>query len=160
MKTISEEIEQSEIEQLKKRLLDFEGRTFSENEEIKKLQQENAELKAVEHQDDEAINFFCKQMKLKMKKSREKGRSGWDECPPEILSKMLHDHVSKGDPIDVANFCMMLFMNGHPIASDQKDQTIKELVETIKEIRLKYHGYIVARHLKKIDEALKKAGMK
>lgn len=65
------------------------------------------------HSDDIAVELFADKMKEKLKLAREqKGRFGWAHCTPELISKMLHDHVEKGDPIDVANFCMMLsFLN-------------------------------------------------
>jgi len=63
--------------------------------------------------DDIAIDHFAGAMKLKMDTSRAKGRSGWDDpkkCTIEALQAMLLEHVAKGDPIDVANFCMMLWI--------------------------------------------------
>ena len=54
-------------------------------------------------------------MKAKLAKSREKGRSGWEDkslCSAEYLSELLRGHVDKGDPVDVANFCMMLPQRG------------------------------------------------
>jgi len=41
-----------------------------------------------------------------------KGRGGWDkpnECDVEDLAAMLVQHVEKGDPVDIANFCMMIW---------------------------------------------------
>lgn len=105
------------------------------NQALADKDKEIAELKQVEHPDDDAVNFFAKKMKEKMKKSREKGRRGWDECSPQILSKMLHEHILKGDPIDVANFCMMLFMNGHKIESSDQSLTIRKMQVEIEELR-------------------------
>lgn len=52
-------------------------------------------------------------MKAKMTNSFiKKGRSGWDnpeECSVEDLWRMLREHVEKGDPVDVANFSMMIW---------------------------------------------------
>ena len=70
------------------------------------------------HPDDLAVDAFALIMKAKLKASREKGRHGWDnpnECTVEDLSIMLRVHVGKGDPVDVANFCMMLFHRGSQI---------------------------------------------
>ena len=64
-----------------------------------------------EHFDDHAVRQFSKMMAEKMAASRAKGRSGWDDpnqCSVEHLQALLHEHVAKGDPIDVANICMML----------------------------------------------------
>jgi len=67
------------------------------------------------HYDDIAIDHFTRVMKLKMETSRAIGRSGWDDpkqCSIESLQAMLLNHVAKGDPVDVANFCMMLLIRG------------------------------------------------
>lgn len=71
------------------------------------------------HPDDDAIDQFALGMKMKMAVARAKGRGGWhskQQCTAEDLSRMLHEHVRKGDPVDVANFCMMLSMRGERIA--------------------------------------------
>lgn len=69
-----------------------------------------------QHPDDEAVDKFAAAMKQKLALAREKGRGGWEICPPEELSRMLREHVEKGDPRDVANFCMFLWSLGHGIA--------------------------------------------
>lgn len=71
---------------------------------------------AVQHPDDAAVDAFAKVMKDKLAAARTKGRGGWQTCPPEELSRMLREHVEKGDPRDVANFCMFLWSMGHGIA--------------------------------------------
>lgn len=51
--------------------------------------------------------------KLATKKAQ--GYTGWDDeddCPNERLVNLLIKHVPKGDPIDIANFCMMLYWRG------------------------------------------------
>lgn len=68
-----------------------------------------------EHPDDIAVNKFAAAMKEKMAKKRAQGYGGWndnDECSVERLNYLLRTHVEKGDPIDVGNFCMMLFNRG------------------------------------------------
>lgn len=65
--------------------------------------------------DDDAVKEFAKRMANKLAISAEKGRSGWNGCSERELSAMLRDHVEKGDPIDVANFCMMLSLKGYSI---------------------------------------------
>jgi hypothetical protein len=70
-----------------------------------------------ENTDDIAIDSFARAMKEKMAAARAKGRSGWEGCEPADLSRMLREHVEKGDPRDVANFCMMLWHHSAPIAS-------------------------------------------
>lgn len=62
------------------------------------------------HSDDLAVNAFASTMKAKLAKKRAEGRGGWQEadCTEQRLSNMLREHVEKGDPVDVANFAMML----------------------------------------------------
>lgn len=70
------------------------------------------------HSDDEAVDRFAAAMKAKLAKKRTEGRSGWDDktaCSREYLSQLLIEHLSKGDPIDVANLAMMLHQRGETI---------------------------------------------
>ncbi|KWN77094.1 hypothetical protein [Burkholderia stagnalis] len=67
------------------------------------------------HPDDVAVDSFAAVMKHKLALARDKGRGGWEACSPADLSRMLREHVEKGDPRDVANFCMMLWHHGSPI---------------------------------------------
>ncbi|HIH2748249.1 TPA: hypothetical protein ACYLN4_004015 [Burkholderia lata] len=67
------------------------------------------------HTDDLAVDEFADAMKLKLADAREKGRAGWEQCAPEVLSEMLREHVDKGDPRDVGNLCAFLWSLGHPI---------------------------------------------
>ncbi|MFH5927430.1 hypothetical protein [Roseomonas xinghualingensis] len=68
------------------------------------------------HLDDDAVDAFAQAMKDKLRYAREvKGRGRWQECSPESLSRMLLEHVEKGDPIDVANFCTFLWSLGAKI---------------------------------------------
>ena len=69
----------------------------------------------VQHSDDVAVDLFAAKMKEKLEKSRDKGRSGWESCPIEHLIASLKDHISKGDPVDVANFAMMISQRGESI---------------------------------------------
>lgn len=67
------------------------------------------------HPDDHAVDRFAVAMKAKLAASRAKGRGGWDDpgqCTVEHLARLLVDHVAKGDPVDVANFAMMLHQRG------------------------------------------------
>ncbi|MCZ4330733.1 hypothetical protein [Castellaniella denitrificans] len=69
------------------------------------------------HIDDDAVDHFAVAMKDKLAQARAKGRHGWHECDPADLSQMLRAHVEKGDPRDVANFCMFLWSLGQPISA-------------------------------------------
>ncbi len=67
------------------------------------------------HPDDFAVDRFAAAMKAKMASKRAEGRSGWDDktaCSAERLQTLLVDHLTKGDPVDVGNFAMMLFNRG------------------------------------------------
>jgi hypothetical protein len=58
-------------------------------------------------------------MKAKLARKRRQGRGGWEDkevCSGPFLSRLLIEHVDKGDPIDVANFAMMLHQRGEQIA--------------------------------------------
>lgn len=73
----------------------------------------------VAHSDDIAVDKFSVAMKEKLAAARAKGRGGWESCDPNDLRLMLREHVEKGDPRDVANFCMFLWNLGHGIGKDQ-----------------------------------------
>lgn len=67
------------------------------------------------HSDDLAVDRFAAEMKAKLAKKRAGGRGGWDDpnqCTPDFLRRLLWDHMNKGDPVDVSNFCMMLAHHG------------------------------------------------
>jgi len=74
-----------------------------------------APLTDEQHPDDAAVDHFSVAMKAKLSEARAKGRGGWENCDPYVLSDMLRAHVEKGDPRDVANFCMFLHLLGHGI---------------------------------------------
>lgn len=67
--------------------------------------------------DDLAVEALSLEMKSKLAKQRAKGYGGWDssECSQQLLSDMLREHVAKGDPVDVANFCAFLVARGEGI---------------------------------------------
>jgi hypothetical protein len=105
------------------------------------------------HLDDWWVDLFAKEMKEKLAKAREKGRGGWQDCAPEALSKMLLEHVEKGDPRDVANFCMFLWAIRSPISAtpqpaadapgimaDPVEQFLSEIREELLRARSKFPG--------------------
>ena len=86
------------------------------------------------HTDDIAVNEFAEAMKAKLEKKRDEGRGGWDSNEPGMnarLSEMLYSHVMKGDPVDVANFAMMLYMRGETIATDLLEAAPKAVDEPV-----------------------------
>lgn len=86
-----------------------------------------------QHRDDLAVDIFANAMKSKMTVSRWRGRSGWEDrsqCSQSHLSTMLRAHVEKGDPVDVANFCMMLSMRGEGIEPAALAAAVKQSLTT------------------------------
>ncbi|UIS65513.1 hypothetical protein [Acidovorax phage AP1] len=77
------------------------------------------EAEPATHPDDIAVDRFAAAMKDKLAAARAKGRGGWGtaECTQDRLSHMLREHVEKGDPRDVANFCLFLWARGEVIAA-------------------------------------------
>lgn len=71
------------------------------------------------HPDDMAVDRFAVAMKAKLARKRLQGRGGWDgpECDADTLSRMLREHVEKGDPLDVGNLAMMLHQRGERISA-------------------------------------------
>lgn len=88
------------------------------------------------HPDDEAVDRWAVAMKAKLAEARAKGRGGWDDpmrCSPEQLTLMLREHVEKGDPLDVANFAMMIHQRGLRILPPSRwaDDCIAKSVEVL-----------------------------
>lgn len=86
------------------------GMHFSHSEILKWREQEVAYRDR--HADDVAVDTFAQAMKNKMAQMREKGASGWNNesiCATEYLARCLIYSITKGDPVDIANFAMMLF---------------------------------------------------
>ena len=65
--------------------------------------------------DNEAVDKLAQAMKNKLAKKREQGYHGWETCKHGDLVQLLINHVDKGDPIDVANFCAFLFARGESL---------------------------------------------
>lgn len=68
--------------------------------------------KKAAHPDDIAVESFATAMREKLAKKRSEGRGGWEDpqqCSADELALYLVNHVTKGDPVDVANLAMMLF---------------------------------------------------
>lgn len=88
------------------------GQHKNKNIALDELKEKLKDWKPVEpHPDDLAVDKFAAMMKDKLKKSREKGRGGWDDpeqCHVFHLAKLLVEHVEKGDPVDIANLAMMI----------------------------------------------------
>lgn len=88
----------------------------AESEARAALAQKGGEMR---HADDLAVDRFAAAMKAKLSKKRAEGRGGWEdkaECSNELLSRLLREHVEKGDPLDVGNLAMMLHQREERIA--------------------------------------------
>lgn len=98
----------------------------------------------VAHPDDRAVDQFAARMRAKLAQARLDGNGGWDDpeqCSVEKLAKRLLHHVATGDPVDIANFCMMLSLrgvqgNGGPI-SRQYHKRESDVVELSREERIR-----------------------
>lgn len=94
------------------------------------------------HSDDLAVDRFAAAMKAKLARSRQKGRSGWDDktrCSGEHLADLLVEHLAKGNEgtfEDVANFAMMLHQRGE--CTDILAKKINDNEQYVQELE---HGY-------------------
>jgi len=89
-----------------------------------------AQIESDTHPDDLAVDRFASAMKNKLAKKRADGRAGWDDrlnCNAGFLSALLHEHVKKGDPLDVGNLAMMLHQRGDKIESETPAKTRREV---------------------------------
>lgn len=64
---------------------------------------------------------FAEAMITKLAKKRSEGKYGWNRTPEtgwgcnvRELEAMLRKHLAKGDVVDVANFCMMIWNRRNP----------------------------------------------
>jgi hypothetical protein len=74
-----------------------------------------------DHDDDIAVDVFARVMKTKMAEQRAKGYDGWKTASRAVLSDLLHQCVTKGDPRDVAIVSMMLWSHGATIQPWEPD---------------------------------------
>ena len=95
-----------------------------------------AEQQPAPHPDDDAVDRFAAAMKAKLNENRREGRGGWQSMTAEQLSALLHEHVRKGDPVDVANLAMMLHQNGQVIELPEPPVNVvtDEMVEAVQRI--------------------------
>jgi len=90
----------------------------------------NAPLDAITraaHADATAIMDFSAAMATKMHQAAMKGHAGWDDptlCSDASLRVLLREAVAKGDPVDVANYAMMMHTRGIGTAMPEAYTTI------------------------------------
>ncbi len=69
---------------------------------------------------DALVDAFAEEMKAKLREKAQGGYTGWDdpdwavsERPldpeDETVWQALHEHVGKGDPVDIANFAAFIW---------------------------------------------------
>lgn len=68
------------------------------------------------------IEEFSERMLRKLKHKSRQGYKGWETCKHGDLVQLLINHVDKGDPIDVANFCAFLFARGESLTEAVLDE--------------------------------------
>jgi len=77
--------------------------------------------------DNRCAQLFADRMMVKLAAARQKGRGGWwdkTRVTQDELTNMLVEHIFKGDPVDVANFCMFLHARGERIARNSIDEAV------------------------------------
>jgi hypothetical protein len=62
-----------------------------------------------------AVAAFAREMEQKLLRKARAGKEGWDTVAPESLARLFAEHLPKGDPVDLANFLMMLHRQGRGI---------------------------------------------
>lgn len=79
------------------------------------------EIRDPQSADTVGVQRFAQAMVLKMAKKRAEGKRGWNTtrdsgwgCSVQELEVMLRKHLAKGDLVDVANFCMMVWNRRNP----------------------------------------------
>ncbi len=78
-------------------------------------------------EDELMVDSLAEAMKAKMCVTSRKGRGGWQQCEPKEIRRQLGEALLKGDPVDVANYCMMLFSMGEKIDMEERAADRMEL---------------------------------
>jgi hypothetical protein len=76
-----------------------------------------------ERADKEGCAKFVEAMLSKLRLKRAEGKYGWNDpsvCSIEELSLWLGEHILKGDPVDIANYCMMIWNRRAAMAQQEK----------------------------------------
>lgn len=84
------------------------------------------------NRDNWGVDRLAVHMKVKLAKKRAQGYSGWHEpqaCTVDHLARLLIQHLPKGDPVDIANFAMMLFNREGGAEALRRECRIRGLTE-------------------------------
>ena len=74
--------------------------------------------------DELGVKRFSRAMRRKLAQKRLEGYGGWNRprrCSQRRLVALLRSHIKKGDTIDIANFCMMIW-NRREAAKYESDE--------------------------------------
>jgi hypothetical protein len=91
----------------------------------------------------DALDKMVTAMSQKMLDKHLEGRSGFEDASVEHLNNLLHEHIPKGDPVDIANFCAFLHYNGHKVHSNNALVQLQEQYDTL--LRALYQAVNAAR---------------
>jgi len=88
--------------------------------------------------DDErkALDAMVSAMSEKLYSKYLEGYCGFEGASEDHINRLLHEHLPKGDPVDVANFCAFLLHNG------QRVRTLPERVSVPREPSNDYYDAI------------------
>ena len=86
-----------------------------------------------QHFDDWALDQFVTQMRAKLKRKRDEGHSGWNDCSLDLLGDAFVEQIesmnaSNTDMVDTANFAMFLWVrDAFPAECAEQDPDAHEL---------------------------------
>lgn len=84
--------------------------------------------------DKMAVSNMSASMLHRMTEKRSKGKAGWhdkEKCSAERLNALFHNAVLKGDPIDVANYAMMISQRGETIGPNEVAYARQKLLNDV-----------------------------
>lgn len=60
---------------------------------------------------ENAVDTFALKMKKKLRAKSHEGKQGWNDpyWSVQDIKKQLREHITKGDPVDVANFALFWY---------------------------------------------------
>lgn len=79
----------------------------------------------------QALDKAVTAMAAKLYRKYLEGYRGFENCSEEHLNALLHGHLAKGDPIDVANFAAFLHFNGQRVTEPLRIAAAQQQVEQV-----------------------------
>lgn len=83
-----------------------------------------------EYLENKAVDYLAKQMKQRLAEKRLQGYGNWTNCDKAIMLDGMGESVSKGSPIDVANYCALLLARND--TTNDLDNGLPKLGEAVK----------------------------